>query len=69
VNGLEVAVGDYNPFNVPRAMPALSPANGFKVESRKLGTLDKTGMDKTDEPQCSCGKSDNAVGTIDRKIV
>jgi hypothetical protein len=62
-------VGDYNPFNVPRAMPAaLSLANGFKVESRKLGTLDKTGLDKTDEPQLSCGKSDNAVGTIDRKI-
>jgi len=50
-------------------MPALSLPNGFKVESRKLGTLDKTGLDKTDEPQLSYGKSDNAVGTIDRKIV
>jgi len=69
VNGLEVAAGDYNPFNVPRSMPALSLPNGFKVESRKLGTLDKTGLDKTDEPQLSYGKSDNAVGTIDRKIV
>jgi len=56
-----VAAGDYNPFNVPGSM--------FKVESRKLGTLDKTGLDKTDEPQLSCGQSDKAVGTIDRKIV
>ena len=61
MNGIGVAAGDYNPFNVPGSM--------FKVESRKLGTLDKTGLDKTDEPQLSCGQSDKAVGTIDRKIV